>query len=210
MRRQIRILTLACLILFTTATAAFAGPPTDAIKQTVDSVMAIIKSPAMNDKNKRNALLDDMERKVMSIFDFRAFSASTVGPKWRSFSEDQRQRFITAFTSLLRASYIEKVSGYNGEQVKYLGEVMSTKGDKAIVRTSIRMSDGKDVPVDYSLHQKDGGWKVYNVRVETVGLVENYHGQFKDILLKGSPEDLIKKVHEAAAHVRKENEAGAK
>ena len=206
MKHRIRISIVALAIVLTTATAAFAGPPTEAIRQTVDSVLAIMKKPEMDNAATRPALLLQVEEKVLAIFDFRAFSSSAVGPKWRTFTEPQRQQFIDAFTELLRATYIEKMSGYNGENVNYLREIYSTDKTRAVVRTSVLM-DGKEVPVDYMLNNTNDSWKVYNVRIETLGLAENYHEQFKDVLLKGNVEELVSLVRKRADHVRKENQA---
>ena len=180
---------------------------TDTIRQTVDDVLNIIKKPEMSDPAQKPALLKEVEDHVKTIFDFVEFSARTVGPKWRTFTEEQKSRFEEAFASLLRATYIEKLEGYSGEKVNFTGEVSSSKGDKVEVQSTIQMQDNKIIPVSYRLIAKNGQWKVYDVRIENVSMIENYRGQFKDILLKGSAEDLIKRVEEKARDVRNENSA---
>ncbi|SBV95292.1 Toluene tolerance, Ttg2 family protein [uncultured delta proteobacterium] len=198
----------AALFLFVVAAApaAFgAKSATDTIRQTVDNVLNIIKKPEMHDPAKKTALLKDVEEQIKTIFDFGEFSARTVGPKWRTFTPDQQRRFEDAFASLLRATYIEKLEGYSGEKVNFTGEIVSTKGDKVEVQSSIQMKDNKVIPVSYRLLDKNGLWKVYDVRIENVSLIENYRGQFKDLLLKGSAEDLIKQVEEKARTTKNEN-----
>lgn len=179
---------------------------TETIQRTLDEVLTIVKDPKMHSPQTRGPLLQQIEEKIKTIFDFTEFSARTVGPQWRSFTQDQKDRFIEAFSSLLRATYIEKVDGYDGEQVKFLGEIQSTKGDKVEVQSSILMKD-KDVPVSYRLLDKNGEWKVYDVRIEKVSLIENYRGQFKEILMKGDAEELIKKVVDKAAEIKQQNSA---
>lgn len=176
---------------------------TDTIRQTVNEVLDIIKKPEMSDPAKKNVLLQQVEDRIKTIFDFTEFSVRTVGPKWREFTPDQKSKFEEAFAALLRATYIEKLGGYSGEQVDFTGEISSTKGDKAEVQSSIQMKD-KSIPVAYRLLIKNGEWKVYDVRIENVSLIENYRGQFKDILLRGSADDLIKKVEEKAREVKNE------
>ena len=193
------------MILLATAPAIAGTSATDTIRQTIDDVLGIIKKPEMHDPSKRGPLLEAVEEKVKTIFDFTEFSARTVGPKWRQFSEDQKNRFVDAFSALLRATYIDKLDGYDGEKVKFVGEVASTKGDKVEVQTTIMMKD-KEVPVSYRLLDKNGAWRVYDVRIEKVSLIENYRGQFKDILLKGDAEELISKVETKAAEVRQQNQ----
>ncbi len=187
-----------------TAAPAFAGAPTKTIEQAVNDIMDIIKNPGMRDAAKRPALLAQIEDKAKIIFDFEEFSARTVGPNWRDFSPEQQKRFINAFASLLRATYIEKLEGYDGEKVDYTGEVMSSKGDKAEVQTTVLIKN-KTVPVAYRMVEKSGAWKIYDVRIEKISLIENYRGQFKELLVKGDPEMLIAKVENKAAEIRKEN-----
>lgn len=203
MIRHISLFLAACLLAATATTAQAAASATDTIRLTVDSVLNIIKDPAMHDPAKRPALLADVENQIKTIFDFTEFSARTVGPKWRSFTPDQKKRFENAFADLLRATYIEKLEGYDGEQVKFTGEVSSTKGDKVEVQSTVMMKD-KEVPVSYRLIDKNGKWKVYDVRIEKVSLIENYRGQFKEILLKGNAEELIAKVEAKAVEVQQQ------
>lgn len=192
------------LVAFTASSAMAAKTATETIQMTIDDVLNIIKDPKMDSPETRGPLLRQVEDKIKTIFDFTEFSARTVGPKWRSFSQDQKDRFIEAFSELLRATYIEKLDGYDGEKVKFLGEVKSTKGDKVEVQSSILMKD-KEVPVSYRLLDKNGAWKVYDVRIEKVSLIENYRGQFKEILMKGNAEELITKVVDKAAEMKQQN-----
>ncbi len=186
-------------------TAMAAQSATDTIRHTVDSVLNIVKKPEMQDAEKKTALLDEVEERIKTIFDFTEFSARTVGPKWPAFTPDQKTRFETAFASLLRATYIEKLEGYSGEKVNFTNEISSSKGDKVEVQSTIQTKDNKVIPVAYRLLDKNGAWKVYDVRIENVSLVENYRGQFKDILLKGSAEDLIRQVEEKAREGKNAN-----
>lgn len=207
MTRRIPVFATALLFAVLTVSSALAAPTaTETIQQTVDDVLNIIKDPKMHDPAARQPLLEQVETKIKTIFDFTEFSARTVGPKWRTFTQDQKERFEEAFSSLLRATYIEKLDGYDGQKVAFLGEVKSTKGDKVEVQSSILMKD-KEVPVSYRLLDKNGSWRVYDVRIEQVSLIENYRGQFKDILLKGDAEALIKKVVDKAAEIKQQNNA---
>ena len=206
---MMRSLSLIFLILFlliagTSSALATTKGPTDTIRQTVDDVLNIIKNPDMHDPAKKLPLLKRVEEHIVTIFDFLEFSARTVGPKWRTFTPNQKKNFEDAFADLLRATYIDKLENYSGEKVDFTGEVMSSKGDKAEVQSSISINK-KIIPVAYRLLVKNNEWKVYDVRIENVSLIENYRGQFKDILLKGSAEELIQKVQEKAQEIKTQN-----
>lgn len=203
MRRILSFLAVCFLVVFMASSAVAATKSaTETIQITIDSALNIIKKPEMSDPSKRDALFAQIEDLVKGIFDFTEFSARTVGPKWRQFTPDQKQRFENSFAELLRATYIEKLDGYDGEKVKFIGEIKSAKGDKVEVQTTIMMKD-KEIPVSYRLLDKGGQWRVYDVRIEKVSLIENYRGQFKDILLKGDADELIKKVEEKAQEVKR-------
>ncbi|MBO4793055.1 MAG: ABC transporter substrate-binding protein, partial [Deltaproteobacteria bacterium] len=100
--------------------------------------------------------------------------------------------------------YLNSVQGYNGEKVDYVGEKLSPKGDRAEVSTIVTASSGKAIPVSYRMMLKNGKWVAYDVIIENVSLIKNYRSQFKEILLKGNPEELIKRVGEKAAEADKQ------
>lgn len=206
-RRMSFLLVVFMFVVAFASVSMAATSATDTIRQAVNDVMNIIKKPEMHDPAKKNELLKDVEERVKTIFDFGEFAARTVGPKWRSFTPDQKSRFEDAFADLLRGTYIEKLDGYSGEKVNFTGEVSSSSGDKVEVQTSVQAKD-KVIPVAYRLLQKNNVWKVYDVRVENVSMIENYRGQFKDILLRGSADELIQKVVEKSREVKSSNNSG--
>jgi phospholipid transport system substrate-binding protein len=208
MIRRVPVLPAVLLFALTLVPAAVAAQSaTETIRQAVDAVLDTIKKPEMRDPGKKTALLDDIEARIKTIFDFTEFSARTVGPKWRTFTPDQQRRFEEAFASLLRSAYVEKLESYSGEKVHFTGEITSAKGDKVEVQSEVRTKDNKVIPVSYRLLDKGGRWKVYDVRIENVSLIENYRAQFKDILLRDSAEDLIRQVEQKSREGKNENGA---
>lgn len=164
------------------ASADNASAARTALKTSVDSILDIVKQPGYTDPAQRPALMDKVEEEIRQIFDFREFSARTVGVNWPSFTPDQQDRFADAFASLLRATYLEKFDGYNGEQVLFTGELVSGKGDKVEVQTTVVVKD-KQVPVAYRMLQnRQQHWVVYDVIIEGVSMVKNYRTQFQDLL----------------------------
>ena len=113
-------------------------------------------------------------------------------------------RFSDAFAELLLNTYLNKVTGYNGEQVAYVGEVAAPDGKRVEVQTVITMKDGKKTPVNYRMLPKDGSWRVYDVIIENISLVKNYRTQFQVILNTATPDQLTAKVLEKANEVREQ------
>ena len=106
--------------------------------------------------------------------------------------------------NLLLTTYLNKVDGYNGEQVAYTGEIANAAKTRVEVRTEITMKDGTRVPVAYRMMAKDNSWRVYDIIVENLSLVKNYRTQFQDILTSGTPDELIARVKAKAEEVRKQ------
>lgn len=207
--------TILCTALFGLALclgaqSAQADPASDArntLKTTIDQVLSLIKDPAFSNPTTREKQIEAIDAKVREIFDFSGFSSRTVGRNWKNFTGPQQESFINAFAQLLRATYIDKVEGYNGEEVKYLGETVGSKGDKVEVTTAISLKT-QDAPikVSYRMLQKDR-WVVYDVIIEGVSLVQNYRTQFNELLQKGDPDALIAKVNARAQELREQNRA---
>jgi phospholipid transport system substrate-binding protein len=173
----------------------------------VNSIFSILQEPGFVNKASRPEYRMKIEAEVARIFDFAEFSSRTVGPRWTSFTPEQRQKFSQAFESLLKATYLDRVDGYGGEKVSYLGEQVSAKGDRVEVRTTLSMKDNKTLPVNYRMLPKGGAWVVYDVIIENISLVMNYRSQFQELLLKDSPESLITRILEQARKARESIDA---
>lgn len=207
---QIYIVTVVTLAFLAAAGPASAEPShsaTETIRGAINNIMSVIKDPGINNPDTRPGLLGQVEDIAYTVFDFEEFSARTVGPHWRSFSADQKSRFNDAFADLLRALYVDKLEGYGGENVEFVKEIKSTKGDKAEVQTTVQLKD-KLVPVSYRLLIKQDAWKVYDVIIEQMSLVENYRGQFKEIIAQNDAEALIARVEAKAEEIRLQNAVG--
>jgi len=173
----------------------------------VNNIFAILKHPGFADKASRPEYRMKIEEEVASFFDFAEFSSRTVGPRWNSFTPEQRRNFIEAFKSLLKATYLERVDGYSGEKMTYLGEQVSSRGDRVEVRTTLSMKGNKVLPVNYRMLPKDGNWVVYDVIIENISLVMNYRSQFQELLIRGSPEALISRILDQARKTRESIDA---
>lgn len=212
-RMQLCALAILMAGLFCFCPDADATTPAEA-RQTLDAavshIVEIIKNPAYADPATRAPLRLQIEKDVYNIFDFGEFSSRTVGPRWKTFSPEEKANFSKAFANLLFNTYLNKITGYNGEQFIYTGEAASPDGKLVEVRTAIALKDGRKIPVSYRMLYKDGKWRVYDVIIENISLVKNYRTQFQDILNTASPQQLIDRINERAKEVIAQGEANAK
>lgn len=203
----VRILALTLLLVFFSRGALFAAPsPTEAIRTRVNAVIAILKDPVYQDGNAR--LAEEQHKAlfnaVKDLLDFRSISMLATGQNWKRFSEKEKNSFVDLFARLLANTYIEKLQdNFKNETVIYDGEDMISK-DRSEVRTHIRLSDGKTVPVLYKLRLLQGEWRVYDAYIENISLVQNYRTQFDEFLLKKEPADLIKQMETRVQQLEKE------
>jgi phospholipid transport system substrate-binding protein len=180
--------------------AAAESEARQSLETTINAVLAELGQPEFKNPASQQQILASVEKIVLTLFDFEELSMRTVGPTWRSFNDDQKVRFQAAFTNLLRESYLEKLNGYDGETVSYLGESYSSDGKRAEIQTSVDVM-GKPVPVAYRMIRKQD-WVVYDIIIEGVSMVQNYRTQFQDLLSRGSIEQLIQLVDDKASEVR--------
>lgn len=209
MLRSLVVLRLLVLA-FISSLFFYAVPPSTAqadssarqtLENAVNHILATLKDPAYANPATRPPLRQQIENDVRKIFDFSEFSSRTVGPRWRTFSPEEKKNFSDAFANLLFNTYLNKITGYNGEQAQYLGEVSSPDGKLVEVRTAILMSGGKKIPVSYRMLLKDGTWRVYDVIIENISLVKNYRTQFQDILNSATPQQLIDRINNRTKEV---------
>jgi phospholipid transport system substrate-binding protein len=182
---------LVLLLLTATVSPAVAGPATDSFSATVDRVIALLSTPAYKDAATRPEMRVKLIAAIDSIFDMKELSRRALGPDWNKFSPEQQTRFVAAFGTLLQNTYLDKIESYTDEKVHYLNEQALGEG-KAEVATKV-IGRGKEIPITYRLLNR-GEWKVYDVVIEGVSLVQNYRTQFGQILMNESPDALIAKI----------------
>lgn len=183
------------------AEAAAPDQARQVLQTSIDRILSTLSNPDYLNPTTRGPLRRQIEDEVLHIFDFSEFSSRTVGPRWKTFTPEQKKAFSDAFADLLMNTYLNRVTGYNGETVNYAGVSASPDGGKVEVKTFITMKDGKKIPVNYRMLYKDGNWRVYDVIIENISLVKNYRTQFHDILNSASPEELIGKVSAKAREI---------
>jgi phospholipid transport system substrate-binding protein len=160
---------------------AAAAEPTAALKQRVDRVLELLAQPG-----ERRA---EIRRVAEDIFDFEEMSRRALGPHWNARTLEERRQFVPLFTDVLERAYIGRVESGRGGSVTYLGE--SIDGDDATVRTKIITAQRTEIPVDYRMRRKDGRWRVFDVSIEGVSLVNNYRSQFNSVIQSSSYNGLV-------------------
>jgi phospholipid transport system substrate-binding protein len=180
------------LLLVVLVIPVHAGDPAMQIQGAIEKVLTILKDPQLQAESKKQQRLDQLRQVVYSKFDFAEMAKRSLGAQWQRLNADQQREFVKLFTELMENSYMSNLEGYNGEKVVVAGE----KQDKefAEVDTKIVTKKGEPIAVNYKLMQANGNWKIYDVVIENISLVNNYRSQFNRVITRSSFDDLMQKM----------------
>jgi len=182
---------LAILLLVQPVWVA-AGVPGDQVRQSVDKLLAILKDPQLKGESKKNERRDKLKEVIYQRFDFTEMARRSLGSEWRRRSPEEQREFVKLFTGLLERAYLDNIESYNGEKFRYLKE--QEDNNHAQVDTKIVGNKGQEFSVNYRLHNRNGDWKVYDVVIEDISLVNNYRSQFNRMLATSSYEELVNRM----------------
>jgi phospholipid transport system substrate-binding protein len=189
MRHPVRLLAAVLAILAVTV-PAWAGAPTDQVRQYTDQVQKILEDPALRSADKRAAV-----RKVaIEIFDVNETAKRALGLHWQARNAAERDEFVQLFADLLERTYISKIDLYGGERLRYTSEAID--GEFAIVRAKVVTAKGTEVPVEARMLKRSDHWLIYDITIENVSLIGNYRTQFDRIIRTASFQELVRKLKE--------------
>ena len=189
-RQVIVSVALGSLLLAGPLRWAEAGEPQEKIKVTVDEVVAILANHTLPPPERRTKI----RQIVLQRFSFDEMAQRSLAQHWRPLTPPQQQEFVALFTDLLEASYVNRMVNANPEsqRVRYVKETMEQ--DQAAVHTEVGNPRDAPATVEYRLLHKAGDWKVYDIVIEGVSLVNNYRTQFNNIVVKDSYAGLVKQM----------------
>jgi len=195
MKRSLVVLIIALAALKLSPVSAFAAPsPLETIQTQVDRALEVLRDPALKAESAKGA----KEKKIWAIldgvFDNTELSKRTLAQNWKRFSPDQQKEFIGLFGKLLGGVYMDRIIAYKDEKVVF-GKVTNLSDKTAEVQSEVVRSSNP-IPIHYRMILENGEWKVYDVVIEGVSLVQNYRTQFREILTNNPPEHLLKMLRE--------------
>jgi phospholipid transport system substrate-binding protein len=171
-----------------------AGGTTDQIPATLEKMVAILRDPALKTDARKNERQMKLRQAIEPNFDFEEMAKRSLGSHWQACSREEQAKFVTLFTNLLAASYLDKIESYVGKKFLYLRETQD--GGFLEVATKIIDQKGEEVAINYKLLSADGNWKIYDVLIENISLVNKYRSQFNRILTTASFDELLTRLRE--------------
>ncbi len=192
--RQLSLVSLLALI----PVIAFSAPPeppetptqiVENLHATLLDVMKDAKKTGYEDRYKRLAPV------IKKTFDLPFIARIVVGRYWRTFTNDQKTRFVKAFERLSIATYAHRFDGYSGEKFQWVSEKKSRQG-RMTVKSLLIKSDGEKVELDYTLSRRKKQWRVINVTANGISDLSLKRSDYTTFLKEKGVDALIDKLDE--------------
>jgi len=194
--RRLKVFSILMLSLFTLP--VYAGAPLDTVQANVNKVFDVLRDPKLKGDSAKEIKKEKLRIIYGQMFNEVELARRTLARNWNELNPAQQQEFIRLFRQVLENAYIDKILSYTNEKTVFSREIMPST-EQAEVQTKI-ITSSREIPIFYRVILKDGVWKVYDVVVENVSLVQNYRSQFKSILANHTPDQMLeilrKKVQE--------------
>lgn len=175
----------------TAAEPAPARSARDFAVQAIGDVTAILKDRAASQASRRARI----EALVERWLDAEVIAKLTLARNWKSLDAAQQPEFVQLFRKHLVLTYYRNVDRYAFERIDVYEDRAESKGDFT-VRTRVVSPEAGDVLIDLRLRPTAGDWKVIDILIEGVSLVQNFRSQFQEVLGNGKPEGLLRSLRE--------------
>lgn len=182
---------LACTLVPAAAQAEQLAPPVQVVEHLTDSVMSAVRSDPSLKAGDQSKIEQLVQTKVLPYLDFQRMTASAVGPYWRRATPQQRDELQQQFRELLIHTYSGAIGRIHNQQVQYLPLRAAPDATSVIVRTRV-LDNGELVQLDYRLIKLGADWKISDVNVMGIWLVDNYRGVFAQEINSKGIDGLIK------------------
>jgi phospholipid transport system substrate-binding protein len=190
---MLKTLLMGVMICAASLQARAAEVMPDALAKSVtDDVLVVLRADKDIQAGDAGKVMDLVEKKVLPHFDFARMTRLAVGPNWRRASAGQQKLLIDEFRALLVHTYAATLTAYRDQSIEYRPLRSQPADTEVIVKSLINQAGGKPVTVDYRMQKAPEGWKVYDVIVADLSLVQNYRGSFETEVRKGGIDGLIK------------------
>ncbi|RAP38394.1 signal peptidase [Legionella quinlivanii] len=173
------------------------GSPIPMLEGTANQILSTLKEHKGSLKSNRQLIFQAVEQHLLPNVDVSGMSRSVLGRQvWSKASAGERAQFSKAFTQLVIRTYASPLAEYTDETIKFLPIRGSVDGRFVRVNSLIIRSNGNNIPLSYSLVAKNGQWKIYDLSVEGVSLLQSFRSQFAQALQNSNIQDLIKQMNE--------------
>ena len=197
--KKLTMILVAVLVVLTQPVIAQPSP-IPMLENAADKITSTLKQNRGQLKQNPKIIHQAVQKYLVPIVDVRGMSRSVLGRQaWNKATSAERSEFTKEFTKLVIRTYSNPLAEYDDEKVKFLPIRGSIKGRFVKVNSVVVRNNGPDIPLSYSLVSKKGQWKVYDLSVEGVSLLQSFRSQFGQALKNSNMKDLIKQMRKTKA-----------
>jgi phospholipid transport system substrate-binding protein len=135
---------------------------------------------------------------LLPRFDREFAAGAVLGKHWRTASDEQKGRFVSAFYATLLQRYADGILEFDMNRV----EILPYKGDASkrttVVKTNVRLDDGSKIPVHYTLVNREDQWRMFDVKIEGISYVVNFRKELESEIRSTSLDAVIERLEREA------------
>ncbi len=197
--KNLSVFNFSLILLFLSYNFAAALVFAQELQNTPEKIISKITGEILNEiKNDPDLAAGDWEKinklvdtKVMPVIDFKKMTSLSVGRHWRNATSEQKSKLMNVFRELLLLTYAGAIRYADKADMKILPPRRDPKDTNVVVRTRVTVPGRQAVPIDYRLKKTDAGWRIFDLNVLGLWLVENYRSQFSQIVNREGIKGLI-------------------
>lgn len=187
---------LGCCFLMLSSFAWAATSPVPMLEQTADQIIDALEKNKSQLKKNPSFVQRTVREHLLPHIDVQGMARSVLGRNtWTRATPEERGKFTQAFSNLVVRTYASPLAEYSDEKIMFLPERAAPSGRFTRVNSVIIRSNGQKIPLSYSLVLKQGHWKVYDLSVEGVSLLQSFRTQFGQILKMTDMDALIMRLN---------------
>ncbi len=173
-------------------TAAYAAVDIKTLMSEVDemnqTVISKLVAGRINGKLNSDVALEIIREHASARFDFERITRTAVGKYWKKASEEQRKLLTSLFGQLLEKTYSNTLAKFSDQRISVEG-AEKRNSNLYSVRLNV-LHEGKEIVIDYLVHDEKENWLIYDVKVEGISLIASYRNQFSQVIRKSGVDGL--------------------
>ncbi len=192
-RKVVFVILISIFIITVNQSYSWSGEPGTLVK---DVILNEASFSNIDNVSERKAKQWDV---ISPSLDFEIISKRVMGEYWDECLYEEQREFVTLFTSHLKNTYVKKATPLFGKKIISLSEKQFNNFAK--VQTTLLVKYGREISADFYLIREDGEWKICDLIIQGVSLVNNYHRQIANTLVRSSFDELLRTIKDL--HVEK-------
>ena len=176
-----------------------ASGPTQLIETAANAMLKELDTHRAEFRKDPSQLYAVVDRILLPFFDVDYAARLVLAKNWRTASAEQRKRFVSAFYHSLLNNYGDALVEFTGDRIKVMPSNADAAAITATVRTEVKRQNGQKVPVNYSLHKTDLGWRAWDVVIEGISYVKSFREDFGAEIEKKGLDSVIARLESQSA-----------